>query len=169
MSTSNPKRFALRAVGRHSLLRRDASTANEVRLSSRTRLVALVSLGVLSIAVSAAPPAGSPGAQQDADHVFKNDPRQVRWVKGRVLVQPRAGLAEKHLDKILGEHGGRRAQRIGAINTYIVELPDGTDEAAVAKALKGHPHIKFAELDRAVEPNLTLNDQYFPNEWHLTQ
>jgi hypothetical protein len=90
-------------------------------------------------------------------------------VKHRVLVQPRAGLAEKHLDKILGEHGGRRAQRINQINTYIVELPEGTDEAAVAKALKGHPHIKFAELDQAVEPNLMVNDQYFPNEWHLTK
>jgi len=168
MSTSSQKPFALRGIGRFSLRRRVAATANEVCLSSRTRLIALVSLGVLSIAVSAAPPDGSPGAQQQADHVFKNDPRQVRWVKNRVLVQPRAGLAEKHLDKILGEHGGKRAQRISQINTYIVELPEGTDEAAVAKALKGHPHIKFAELDQAVEPNLTVNDQYFPNEWHLT-
>src|SRR5215470_14817633 len=167
MSTSSQKRFALRAIGRSFLHRRDARSDNETRLSRGARLAALVSLGALSIAVSAAPPAGSPGAQQAPVHT--NDPQQIHWVKGRVLVQPRAGLSEKNLDKILSEHGGKRAQRISQINTYIVELPEGTDEAAVAKALKGHPHIKFAELDQAVEPNLTLNDQYFPNEWHLTQ
>src|SRR5215471_17665427 len=166
MSTSSQKRFALRAIGRSSLPHRAAVSDNEARLSRGARLAALVSLGALSIAVSAAPPAGSPGAQQPAVHT--NDPQQIHWVKGRVLVQPRAGLSEKNLDKILSEHGGRRAQRISQINTYIVELPEGTDEAAVAKALKGHPHIKFAELDQAVEPNLTVNDQYFPNEWHLT-
>src|SRR5215471_16073939 len=124
MSTSSQKRFALRAIGRSSLRRHDALSGSEIRSSRGARLIALVSLGVLSIAVSAAPPEGSPGAQQQADHVFKNDPRQVRWVKNRVLVQPRAGLAEKHLDKILGEHGGKRAQRISQINTYIVELPE---------------------------------------------
>jgi thermitase len=169
MSTSSQKRVALCAISRSSLRRRAAVSDHETRLSRGARLAALVSLGALSIAVSAAPPAGSPGAQQPAGQVHKNDPQQIHWVKGRVLVQPRAGLSEKDLDKILGEHGGRRAQRISQINTYIVQLPEGTDEAAVAKALKGHPHIKFAELDRAVEPNLTLNDQYFPNEWHLTQ
>src|SRR4030095_937051 len=169
MSTSSPKRFALRVIARSSLRRHDAVSDNEIRLSCCARLVALVSLGVLSIAVGAAPPEGSPGAQQQADHVYKNDPRQVRWVKGRVLVQPRAGLAEKHLDKILSEHGGRRVQRISQINTYIVELPEGANEAAVAKALSSHPHIKFAELDQAAAPNLMVNDQYFPNEWHLAK
>ena len=30
----------------------------------------------------------------------------VRFVKGRVLVQPRAGLSEQELDKAIKEHGG---------------------------------------------------------------
>src|SRR5262249_7759999 len=60
--------------------------------------------------------------------------KQLRYVKGRLLVQPRAGLAAKDFDRILADHGGRRAQHLSQINTYIVELPEGTDEAAVAKA-----------------------------------
>ena len=117
-------------------------------------------------AVAANPTPSSSNAQQ-VETVHRNDPAKIQWVKGRVLVQPRAGLAEKHLDKILAEHGGKRGQHLSRINAYIVELPAGVDEAAVVKALQANPHVKSAELDRALEPNLLVNDPYFANEWHL--
>ncbi|MBM3343473.1 MAG: peptidase S8 [Betaproteobacteria bacterium] len=87
--------------------------------------------------------------------------------KGRVLVQPRAGLPAAHLDKILKAHGGRSAARIEQLNIHIVELPPQASEKAVANLLKRHPHLKFAEVDAAVAPNNLLNDTYYVNAWHL--
>lgn len=141
----------------------------ESSLPRCVRLLAVLGFGLLSSPVSAAAPDPTPSSSnpQQFELLHKNDPRQLQWVKGRVLVQTRAGLADKHLDKILAEHGGRRGQRLSQINAYIVELPAGADEAAVAKALQANPHIKSVELDHALEPNLLLNDQYFTSEWHL--
>jgi hypothetical protein len=43
----------------------------------------------------------------------------AQWVKGRVLVQPRAGLNAQQLDAILKPHGGRVASRIPQLNVHI--------------------------------------------------
>jgi hypothetical protein len=85
------------------------------------------------------------------------------------LVQPRAGLSDDEFDKILRQHGGRRASLIPQIDVHVIELPATANEAAVVKALQSNPHIKFAELDQAAAPNLTTNDQYFTSEWHLSK
>jgi hypothetical protein len=34
--------------------------------------------------------------------------RTIEFVKGRVLVQTRAGLSDKEMDKVLKPHGGKR-------------------------------------------------------------
>src|SRR5690349_545428 len=94
-------------------------------------------------------------------------PSDVRYVKGRLLVQPRAGLEPRELDEILRPHGGRRAGVISPINVHIIELPPEADERAVARALARHPHVKFAELDLAVPPALTPNDPDYGQAWHL--
>jgi thermitase len=61
--------------------------------------------------------------------------RTIQYVKGRVLVQPRAGLSDKEFDKILQVHGGKRGKRIPQINLHVIELPAQANEQAVAKAL----------------------------------
>lgn len=104
----------------------------------------------------AAPPEGVPAAT-------------IRFVKGRVLVQPRAGLSNEELDKVLAPHGGKRAQVIEQINVHIIELPDQANELAVVQALQNNPHIEFAELDQAVEPILTPSDPDLSNQWHHTK
>lgn len=89
-----------------------------------------------------------------------------RWVKGRVIVQARAGLPEAALGRIVGVHGGR-AKRIGQSNLYVVELPGNASEVAVAAQLAHNPHLKFAELDGLIKPELVSNDPYLGSQWHL--
>jgi len=92
--------------------------------------------------------------------------KPLGWAKGRILVMPRAGLPEKELAKILGEHGGK-GRKIGQSNLYIVDLPGNASEKAVAARLAHHPAFKFAEIDQEVEPALIPNDPYYGSAWHL--
>src|SRR5438105_486670 len=94
---------------------------------------------------------------------------EIRYVKGRILVQPRPGLTLEELDKKLKPHGGKRVGHIAKINVHIVELPARASEYAVAAALKADRHIQFAELDQQLPPALTPNDPDYPSAWHLPQ
>ena len=90
-----------------------------------------------------------------------------RHAKGRVLIQPRAGLSYAQLDRMLSIHGGKRARRIAGVDVHVIELPEGIDERAVARLLSRHRILKFAELDIAVEIATTPNDPYYASAWHL--
>ncbi|SES76822.1 Serine protease, subtilisin family [Nitrosospira multiformis] len=115
-----------------------------------------VFLGLAPVISSAEPPEGrGPGVN-----------KPLGWAKGRILVMPRAGLPEKELAKILGEHGGK-GRKIGQSDLYIVDLPGNASEKAVAARLAHHPAFKFAEIDQEVEPALVPNDPYYGSAWHL--
>lgn len=88
------------------------------------------------------------------------------FAAGRILVMPRAGLADGALARILAEHGAGQARRVGRSELRIVDLPAGR-EAALVDRLSRHPHIKFAELDRLVRPDGTTNDPYLGSQWHI--
>ena len=88
------------------------------------------------------------------------------WAKGRILVMQRAGLSDIELDKIVKVHGGK-ARRVGKSDLHIVDLPGNASETAVLAQLAHHPHLKFAELDYKVKPDLFTNDPYGGSEWHL--
>src|SRR6185369_17360079 len=103
---------------------------------------------VVPNAQGAAPTAQTPTVQSSAT---------MRIVKGRVLVQPKAGLSTAQLDRILAGHGGKRKQHLTAINVHVVELPATANEMAVIKALKSNPNIKFAEPDGVLDPSLFVN------------
>ncbi|WP_431101112.1 S8 family serine peptidase [Roseateles noduli] len=90
------------------------------------------------------------------------------WARQRVLVQMRAGLGDKDLDKILSPHGGK-ARRIGRSSLAIVDLPPNASETAVAMLLARHPQLKSAELDMRISPAMTPNDPYLGSEWHLAR
>ncbi len=93
---------------------------------------------------------------------------QGEYVRGRVLVAPRAGLAEPELAKVVGAHGGR-ARAIGGSGIYIVDLPAQASETAVMQQLGRNPHLKFAELDRRVPHSLAVNDPYIGSQWHTAK
>ncbi len=88
------------------------------------------------------------------------------FAPGRILVMPRAGMPEAALGKVLKENGGGKARRVGKSELHIVDLPPGLEKQTVEK-LARHPHIKFAELDRLIPPNLVTNDPYLGSQWHL--
>lgn len=88
--------------------------------------------------------------------------------RGRILVMPRAGLSEREFAKALAPHGGR-GRKIGQSELHIVELPANASEKAVVERLSKHPHIKFAELDRAFRSNFVANDPYLGSAWHLSK
>jgi len=94
-------------------------------------------------------------------------PPVAGFVKGRVLVQPRAGLPDGELDKVLAPHGARRARLIRQIRVHVLELPPQANALAVARALRANPFVKFAELDLAIAPALVPNDPYYGQAWHL--
>ncbi len=107
---------------------------------------------------------GSAAAEQESKG--QGVGRSRTWAEGRILVMPNAGLPEKDLAKILGEHGGK-ARKIGQSDLYIVDLPAHASEKAVAARLAHHPHLKFAELDYLVEPDFVPNDPQYGSAWHL--
>ena len=113
----------------------------------------------LAVSMVASPLAAKPPTATDA---------QGEYVRGRVLVVPRAGLAEGELGKIVGAHGGK-ARAIGRSGVFIVDLPANASETAVAKLLARHPHLKGAELDRRVPPSLAVNDPYIGSQWHTAK
>jgi thermitase len=90
-----------------------------------------------------------------------------RWAKGRILIQPRAGLSDKALDNVLMKHRGHRGGRLRALNLHVVDLPAGADEAISAELMRRDPNIKFAEVDRIVEPDQIANDPNYSKAWHL--
>lgn len=92
---------------------------------------------------------------------------EAQWVPGRLLVQPRAGLAETEFDKIIKKQGGKQVGKIDGINVRIIQLPPQASEKAVEALLKNNKHLKFAERDMIVRPEGTANDTYYSSAWHL--
>lgn len=129
--------------------------ARTLRAIPRLMLVGSLAAGA-SIA-SAAPPTVVP-----SDGI-------VGYVKGRVLVKPRAGLSMAELDKELKVHGGRRIEHLKQLDIHVIELPGNANEQAIAKLLAKNPRFKFAELDLVVQPNLTTNDPGTGSAWHLAK
>ena len=92
---------------------------------------------------------------------------EAQWVPGRLLVQPRAGLAEAEFDKIIKKQGGKQVGKIEGINVRVIQLPPQASEKAVEAMLKNNKHLKFAERDMIVRPEGTANDTYYSSAWHL--
>ena len=90
-----------------------------------------------------------------------------KWIKGRILVQPKAGVNDQIIAQALSAHGGKSISKIASINVHVVEIPSNANEKAVAALLAKNPHFEFAEVDIIVKPNQLTNDTYFPSQWHL--
>lgn len=88
------------------------------------------------------------------------------YVKGRLIIGARAGLADTEVAKIVKGHGAQ-TKRIGKTDLYIVELPQVGSEVALKNLLARNPQFKFAELDAIFRPSLVPNDPYLGSQWHL--
>jgi thermitase len=95
-------------------------------------------------------------AAQASATTFASDGKTC--AKGRVLVGVARGVD-------VARAAGGKARALGAGN-HVVEVPAGTEQAAVAR-LRGR--FKFAELDCLSAPAFTPNDPYFGSAWHLSK
>ncbi len=120
------------------------------------KLLILTLIGLFAISANAAP--GNPA--------LPTDDTQIRYLKGQVLVQPRAGLADKEFDKILKQHNGKRMGKLQQINVHIISVPENA-EFAIAEALSKNKQISFAEVNAVVMPTLTLNDPDIAKAWQI--
>lgn len=93
-------------------------------------------------------------------------PAMGEFAPGRILVMPRAGMPDVAMDKIIKQHGGGKARRVGKSELRVVDLPAGSEKRMVEQ-LKRNPHIEFAEIDRIIAPNMVSNDPYLGSQWHL--
>ncbi|WP_256081669.1 S8 family serine peptidase [Massilia sp. YIM B04103] len=109
-----------------------------------------------------APPAqaGKPQhAQQDEDLA------DSEYAHGRILIEPREGVTEAGFDEAIRPHKGKR-RKMGQSNIHMIDLPQGSEKAALAK-LRKDPQFKYVELDRRVKLSATANDPYLGSEWHI--
>jgi thermitase len=125
-------------------------SARSLPLPGSARTLGIVATLISTLVSTAALAAADPGS----------------YARGRILVEPRAGLSPAELVKVLQPHGGR-ARKIGQSNLHIVDLPANASEQGVVEKLSHDPRLKFAELDRRVKTTAIPNDPYFGSEWHL--
>lgn len=118
----------------------------------------LIKLITVAVAVGGA---ASPGLSQTAQV-------QEKWLTGRLLVQPRPGLPDSEFAKILKPHGGVQVGKLDKLDIRVIQVQAGS-EKAIEALLRANKHLKFAERDILLNPQLTPNDPNFGTAWHLAK
>lgn len=129
------------------------------RRSNKSAVSRIATFCIAGIAALSAPIAVSAGT---------SNPGLDDFARGRLLVEPRAGLSRHDLDLLLATHGGK-ARKLGQSNLHIVDLQINGSEKSVLEKLSHDPRIKFAELDRRVKSTYVPNDPYFGSQYHLAK
>ena len=127
------------------------------RSPSKSRSTVMVKAGALAIALLTSisgHAAKAPGQRAD-EHV-----------RGRILLETRAGVSDVDLEKLIKSHGGRRV-KLGQSRLHVIHLPPNVSEAEVIGKLLARPEVRFAELDQQFYSNLAVNDPYVGSAWHL--
>ncbi|UTY59385.1 S8 family serine peptidase [Massilia sp. erpn] len=121
------------------------------------------------LATAAALTAVTPPAQAGKpQHVQQDeDLADSEYAHGRILVEPREGVTEAGFDEAIRPHKGKR-RKVGQSNIHMIDLPQGSEKAALAK-LRKDPQFKYVELDRRVKLSATANDPYLGSEWHIAK
>ncbi len=89
------------------------------------------------------------------------------YVPGELLIQPKAGVADETLDKILAGHNTTIIGEIQQIRVKHIKVPAHALEK-VKLALSNNPHIEFIEYNYIAETYATPNDPYYSStQWHL--
>lgn len=136
--------------------------------SSLLCVFALIFLFVGYIGLSHAESVSNTKKQQSAQTKLPTNSQDgQQWVKGRLLITPRAGLTEKEMKKILGPQGVRPWRHIKELNVHICDVDEKVDEAKLMRKLKKDRRFKNIELDRVVKPDLTVIDPEYSRSWAL--
>ena len=89
------------------------------------------------------------------------------FVVGQILVRPAPGLSDARFAQVLSRSKGRALRKLPRLGIAVVQVPDGKEQAVI-DALAHNPNIAFAELNRYVKPNMTVNDPALSSQWHLS-
>ena len=93
--------------------------------------------------------------------------RSEKFVRGEILVKPRAGLGKGRFSNLLGPQGGKSKHEIHGIGVHVISVPEHAEER-VRDALSRNPNIEFAELNRYINvTEYTPNDPEYGSAWHL--
>ncbi|UMR29311.1 S8 family serine peptidase [Massilia sp. MB5] len=132
-------------------------------LQDKTFLSASIFAAAAALA-AVTPPAhgGKPQHVQQDEELADSE-----YAHGRILVEPREGLTEAGFDEAIRPHKGKR-RKMGQSNIHLIDLPPGSEKAALAK-LRKDPQFKYVELDRRVKLSATTNDPYLGSEWHISK
>lgn len=91
-----------------------------------------------------------------------------RFVPGRILVKPRAGVAESTLNAKLNARGAVSRGKLQHLNLRVVNVSEQNADAVLA-ALRHDPDIEFAERDYFAQAAFVPNDPYVGEQWHLAK
>jgi subtilisin family serine protease len=145
------------------------STRLSELLARKLRAAAAVAAGIVA-ALSLSVIAGI-GTAYGADEATEEESTGVgiaiaQYASGRILVDPRPGANDANFHAALRAHGASSMGRLYGMSVHMVGVPEGAEER-VAAALARNPNVRFAELDRVMEPAAVFNDPYLGNQWHL--
>jgi subtilisin family serine protease len=92
----------------------------------------------------------------------------AEFVRGQILIKPRAQLSESTLAERLEGHGAWQRQKLLHSDVRIVNISEERAGAVLA-ALQRDPDLEFAERDGLAQAAFVPNDPYVTtgNEWHL--
>ena len=120
---------------------------------------AVLASTTLNITTSGCPP-------PDQHRVATNQ-AGASFVPGRLLVKFRRETTTSRSRQLIAQVSARDAKEIRGTGIHIVELAQGSDAEAVAKAFRLQPEVAFAELDMLIAPSTTPDDPSYPAQWHL--
>jgi hypothetical protein len=86
------------------------------------------------------------------------------YAAGRILVKLEPGLDVETSRRIDASVGARNVAAVRGLGVRVLDVPAGTEAAAVAK-LRTNPHVRYAERDGQARPSSTLpNDPSWPQQ-----
>ena len=90
----------------------------------------------------------------------------VKFVDGELLVQPKTGVSDAEVDRILRSHGAKKGKEIGQIRVKQIKVPAQALEQVKA-ALSKNPNFSFVEYNYIADGAYEPNDERYTSQWHL--
>ena len=141
-------------------------------MNRRIKTVLIVWLAVILLAAQSQftrvtnADAGSAARTQEMAETARMKPMAV---PGRLLVKYRAGVSSRRRNSLMTAAGARGDREVGSLGVHVLDLADGADVDAYARALRLQPEVEFVEPDYLCYPVSTMepNDPLYLSQWHL--
>jgi subtilisin family serine protease len=138
-------------------------------MKNKTRVALFVAFSVSVLSISFPRVMIGQSDVEAIPEVVERSTEPPDFIRGRILVQFRAQTMAIARRDLIAEAGARDIGMLPSTGVHVIELPEGSDEHAMVRALQSRSEVEFAELDRLIPPaDVTPNDPWYTNwEWHL--